>query len=400
MKDSLTTPRAALAGPQFLHTPGPTHVPDAVREAMGRQCMDLSDPRLADLIEDCEAGLARLLGTRHADVLMYAANGHGAWEATIANLVAPGAQVLVAGSGHFAEAWAVHAEAMGARALRTPTRPGQALDPAAIETALRADTAHRIAAVFAVHTDTASGVTSDIAAVRRAMDASGHPALLVADVIASLGATPFRMDEWGVNVAIGASQKALMGPPGLSFTAVDARAMQAAQANPTPRAYWDWAKRKSDLLYRKFCGTPPQSLLAGMRAALDLIAAEGEEAVFARHRRVANAVHAAVNAWSQGGALKLFVEDPAARAVSVTTISVADGVDVEAMRTVARERFHVAVAGGLGPLAGRMFRIGHLGDVHPAMILGALGGVDAALRACGIPVGDGALQGAVKALQE
>lgn len=400
MKDSLSTARATLAGPQFLHTPGPTHVPDAVREAMGRQCMDLSDPRLADLIADCEAGLARLLGTRHADVLMYAANGHGAWEATIVNLVAPGAQVLVAGSGHFAEAWAVHAEALGAQAIRTPTRPGQALDPAAIEAVLRADTAHRIAAVFAVHTDTASGVTSDIAAVRRAMDASGHPALLVADVIASLGATPFRMDEWGVNVAIGASQKALMGPPGLSFTAVDARALQAAQANPTPRAYWDWNKRKSDLLYRKFCGTPPQSLLAGLRAALDLIAAEGEAAVYARHQRVAAAVHAAVDAWSTAGALSLFVPDPAARAVSVTTIAVRDGVDIESVRSVARERFQVAVAGGLGPYAGRMFRIGHLGDVHSAMILGALGGVDAALRATGIPIGDGALQRAIQALQD
>lgn len=400
MKDSLTPARATLAGPQFLHTPGPTHVPDAVREAMSRQCMDLSDPRLAELIAECEAGLARLLGTQQADVLMYAANGHGAWEATIVNLAPPGGQVLVAGSGHFAEAWAVHAEALGVEALRTATRPGQALDPAAIEAALQADTEHRISAVFAVHTDTASGVTSDIAAVRRAIDASGHPALLVADVIASLGAAPFRMDAWGVNVAIGASQKALMGPPGLSFTAVDARALAAAQANPAPRAYWDWNKRKSDLLYRKFCGTPPQSLLAGLRAALDLIAAEGEAAVHARHRKVAAAVHAAVDAWSTAGALSLFVPDPAARAVSVTTIALHDGVDVEAMRTIARERYHVAVAGGLGPYAGRMFRIGHLGDVHPAMILGALGGVDAALRDAGIPIGDGALQCAVQALRD
>lgn len=398
MKDSLTTERGFLAGPQFLHTPGPTHVPDAVREAMARQCMDLSDPRLATLIADCERGLARLLGTGQADVLMYAANGHGAWEATIVNLAAPGARVLVAGSGHFAEAWAVHAEALGVEALRTPTRPGQALDPALVEAALRADTERRIVAVFAVHTDTASGVTSDIAAVRRAMDASGHPALLVADVIASLGATPFRMDEWGVNVAIGASQKALMGPPGLSFTAVDARALQVARDNPAPRAYWDWNKRKSDLLYRKFCGTPPQGLLAGLRAALGLIAAEGEDAVFARHRRVAAAVHAAVDAWSRAGALALFVADPAARAVSVTTIAVQPGVDIEAMRTVARERFHVAVAGGLGPYAGRMFRIGHLGDVHPAMALGALAGVEAALRACGIAIGDGALSRAIEAL--
>jgi len=396
MKDANHRPRESAA-PQMLHTPGPTLVPDAVRDAMGRPSMDLSDPRLETLVRDCEAGLASLLGTRRADVLMYAANGHGAWEAAIANLLAPGAEVLVAGSGFFAEAWAIHVEALGGRVARTPIRPGRALDPQAIETALRADARHRIVAVFAVHTDTASGATSDIAAVRAAMDRAAHPALLVADVIASLGATPFRMDEWGVNVAIGGSQKALMLPPGLSFTAVDARALEAARANPAPRAYWDWDKRKSPLLYRKFCGTPPQGLLMGLRASLQLLRGEGEDEVFARHRRVAAMVHAAVARWSEGGKLRLFVTEPAERSTSVTTIAVDEDVDVEAFRTVARDRYQVAVAGGLGPHAGRMFRIGHLGAVHPGMILGALGAVEAALRDCGIPIGEGALQSAVQA---
>jgi len=399
MKDAHLAPMD-LASPQLLHTPGPTYVPDAVRDAMGRPSLDLSDPRLDSLVRDCETGLAALLGTREADVLMYAANGHGAWEAAIANLVAPGAEVLVAGSGFFAEAWALHVEALGGVARRTPIRPGRALDPLAIETALRADTARRIVAVFAVQTDTASGATSDLAAVRRALDRSGHPAFLVADVIASLGATPCRMDEWGVNVAIGGSQKALMLPPGLSFTAVDARAMAVARANPTPRAYWDWDKRKSPLLYRKFCGTPPQGLLMGLRASLALLRNEGHDAVHARHRRVAAMVHAAVARWGEAGALALHVTEPAERSTSVTTISVADGVDVEALRLTARDRYQVAVAGGLGPHAGRMFRIGHLGAVHPGMILGALGGVEAALRDCGIAIGDGALQCAVEAARE
>lgn len=399
MKDSNNWLRETAA-PQMLHTPGPTLVPDAVREAMGRPSMDLSDPRLEALVRDCETGLAALMGTTQADVLMYAANGHGAWEAAIINLLAPGAEVLVAGSGFFAEAWAIHVEALGGRARRTPIRPGRALDPAAIETALRADTEQRIVAVFAVHTDTASGATSDIAAVRQAMDRAGHPALLVADVIASLAATPFRMDEWRVNVAIGGSQKALMLPPGLSFTAVDAQALEVARANPTPRAYWDWDKRKSPLLYRKFCGTPPQGLLLGLRAALNLVRSEGEAEVFARHRRVAAMVHAAVARWSEGGKLRLFVTEPAERSSSVTTIAVDAGVDVEAMRALARDRYQLALAGGLGPYAGKMFRIGHLGAVHPGMILGALGAVEAALRDCGIPIGEGALHCAVQAARD
>ncbi|WP_233238788.1 alanine--glyoxylate aminotransferase family protein [Bordetella sp. LUAb4] len=395
MRDSPSTPATAGASPQLLHTPGPTYVPDAVREAMSRPSMDLSDIRLETLVHDCETGLADLLGTTHADVLMYAANGHGAWEAAIVNLLAPGREVLVAGSGFFAEAWALHVEALGCVARRTPVRPGRALDPQAVEDALRADDQRRIGAVFAVHTDTASGATSDIAAVRQAIDACGHPALLVADVIASLGATPFRMDDWGVNVAIGGSQKALMLPPGLSFTAVDERAMAVARANPVPRSYWDWDKRKSPLLYRKFCGTPPQGLLHGLGAALTLIRDEGPAQVFARHRQVALMVHAAVECWAQAGQMSLHVTVPEERSSSVTTIAVAQDVPVETMRTLARERHHTAVAGGLGPYAGRMFRIGHLGAVHPGMILGALGSVEAALRGTGIDIGDGALAAAV-----
>jgi alanine-glyoxylate transaminase/serine-glyoxylate transaminase/serine-pyruvate transaminase len=209
------------------------------------------------------------------------------------------------------------------------------------------------------------------------------------DVVASAGAAPFDLDALGADVAMGASQKGLMCPPGVGWVAVKPRGMAAAAANPAPRFYWDWVRRRDGLSYRKFCGTPPQNLMFGLEAALGLIFSEGLAAVHARHALLAGAVHAAVEGWATAGALGFFAQDAAARSVSVTTITVPPGTDVDALRSVARERFQVAIAGGLGPLAGRAFRIGHLGDCNPAMVLGALGGVEAALRVQGIPVGDG-----------
>lgn len=378
-----------IPGHRFLHSPGPTRLPDEVVHAMSRQPMDLADPRLRDVIDACESGLKRLVQAREAQVFMYSANGHGVWEAAITNLVAPGQTVLVPGTGHFSESWAVQTEALGGRVVRTPYLEGFPIDAGAVEHALRADTHHDIVAVFAVHTDTASSVTSDLRALRAAIDAAGHPALFVVDVVASLGAAPFAMDELGANVVIGASQKGLMAPPGLGFVAVDSAAMAVARRNPMPRFYWDWERRSSDLAYRKFCGTPPQSLLMGMEAALSLIFREGVEDVIARHKMIARAVHAAVEGWSEGGALRFFAQAPEARSTSVTTVLMQPGIDPEAVRTVARERFQVAIAGGLGPLAGRVFRIGHLGDLNPAMILGCLAGVEAALSVQGIPLGRG-----------
>ncbi|MDP1901600.1 MAG: aminotransferase class V-fold PLP-dependent enzyme [Rubrivivax sp.] len=387
-----------IPGRRFLHSPGPTPIPDEVLHAMSRQPMDLGDPRVDATIAACEHGLKRLLQTEDADVFMVAANGHGAWEAVIENVAAPGEAVLVPGTGHFSEQWALQTEALGRRVVRTPWIEGWPIDVEAVEQALRDDKAHAIKAVFTVHTDTSSGVTSDLAATRRAIDRAHHPALFVADVVASLAAAPFAMDALGVDVALGASQKGLMCPPGLGFVAVNAAAFAAAQRNPAPRFYWDWVRRKSELSYRKFCGTAPQNLLMGLEAALGLIFEEGVDAVHARHAQLAGAVHAAVAGWSEGGALGFFAQDPASRSVSVTTITVPPGTDVDALRTVARERFQVAMAGALGPLTGRGFRIGHLGDCNPAMILGAIGGVEAALVVQGIPVGAGGTACAVQHL--
>lgn len=387
-----------IPGRRSLHSPGPTPLPDAVLHAMSVQPMDLADPRVDANIAACEQGLKRLLQTRDADTFMFAANGHGVWEAVVENLADAGQAVLVPGTGHFSESWAVQTEALGRRVVRTPWREGWPIDAAAVEQALREDKGHAIQAVLAVHTDTASGVTSDIAALRRAIDAASHPALLVADVVASLGSAPFAMDALGVDVALGASQKGLMCPPGVGFLAVNAAAFARAQRNPAPRFYWDWVRRKHDLSYRKFCGTPPQNLLLGIEAALGLIFSEGLDAVWQRHTELAQAVHAAVEGWREGGALDFFAQEPAARSVSVTTVQVAAGIDVDRLRSVARERFQVAIAGGLGPLTGRAFRIGHLGDCNPAMILGAIAGVEAALTTQGIDVGSGGVQRAVRRL--
>ena len=387
-----------IPGHRFLHAPGPTHVPQEVMEAMSRQPLDHGDPRLDGYIAGVESGLKRLLQTREADVFMYAANGHGAWEAAIVNLAAPGQTVLIAGTGHFSESWAQQTEALGVRVIRTPWVEGFPIDPDVIEAALRADTQHEIVAVFTVHTDTASGMTNDLAAIRAAMDAARHPALYVVDVVASLGAAPFAMDALRANVVVGASQKGLMCPPGLGFCAVDETALAVARRNPNPRYYWDWVRRKGDASYVKFCGTAPQLLLMGMQASLDLIFQEGMDEVFARHTRIAEATHAAVACWSTAEGFGFFSQVPAARSVSVTAVTVALGVDIEGFRTIARERFQVAFAGGLGTMNGRVFRIGHLGSINAAMILGCLGGIEAALAVQGVPFGSGGVAAAVARL--
>lgn len=387
-------------GVRSLHSPGPSHVPKAVQDAMTNQPMDMGDPRVDGFIAACERGLRGLLNTKSADIFLYAANGHGAWEAITINLIAPGQKVLIAGTGHFSDSWAVLSEAIGAQVIRTPYNEGYPIDVDAIESVLRADTKNEIVAVFAVHTDTASSTTTDIPSLRRAIDATGHPALFVVDVVASLGATKFEMDSWGVNAVIGASQKGLMTPPGLGFCAADARAMDVCNQNPAPRFYWDWRLRKSELSYRKFCGTPPQNLLMGMEAAFGLIEKEGAENVFARHRLLAGAVQAAVQAWSSEGQVQFLCKVPDARSVSVTTILVAPGVDPEKIRKVAREQFQVLIAGGLGQFAGRVFRIGHLGSLNPAMILGALGGVEAAMESVGVAIGGQGVRRAIQYLAE
>ena len=378
-----------IPGRRLLHSPGPTPLPDEVLHALMRQPMDMGDPRVDEVIAACEQGLKHLLQTAQADVFLYACNGHGVWEAVVENIVPPGGLVLMPGTGHFSESWAVQTEALGRRVQRTAWTEGLAIDAAAVQAALQQDTKHEIVAVFMIHTDTSSGITSDVPAMRAAIDAADHPALLVVDVVASLAAEPFAMDAWRVDVAVGASQKGLMSPPGIGFVATNAAAFAAAERNQAPRYYWDIVLRKSPLSYRKFCGTPPQNLLAALAAALALIQREGLPQVLARHRQLAGLVHAAVEGWREGGALDFLAREPASRSNAVTTVSVPPGTDVDGLRALAREHYQVAFAGALGPLQGRGFRIGHLGDQNPAQVLGALAAVEAALESQGVPLGGG-----------
>lgn len=374
-------------------------MPDEVLHAMSRQPMDLGDERISLTIESCELGLKKLLDT-DGDVFLYASNGHGVWEAVVENLLPLGGTALVAGTGHFSDSWAVQTEALGRRVIRTPWNPGWPIDVDAISQALEEDRQHHIQAVFVVHTDTSSGVTSDLEKIRAAIRATNHPALMVVDVVASLAAAPFSMRKIEADVVLGASQKGLMCPPGIGFVAVNDRAHAVSQANPAPRFYWDWERRRSDLSYRKFCGTAPQSLVAGLEAALGLLFNEGLDAVFERHRRLSGAVQAAVEGWSTAGALSLFAKTAECRSVSVTTVMVPEGTDIDRLRQVARDRFQVAFAGALGPLSGKAFRIGHLGDQNPASMLGCLGGIEAAMTVQGIPFGRDGLSRAIDALKD
>jgi len=386
-------------GRDFLNTPGPTHIPDRVLNAMRRQAMDLVDPRFVAIVGSCFADLKGVFKTE-GSIYIYTSNGHGGWEAALANLFEPGDIVLVPETGVFSNAWADHATMMGLEPRLVPGGWRHAIDPQAVEQALREDGKQEIKAVLAVHTDTATGITSDLASVRAAMDAAGHPALLVADVIASLAATPFEMDAWGIDVAIGASQKALMGPPGLAILAVNGKAREHARAVSTHKRYWDWDFRDSHEIYRRFCGTPPEHNIFALREALDMIAEQGLERIFRRHARLAGAVHRAVEVWAEGGALSINALDPKDRSVSVTTIRVPPDMNSETIRVHARQKLGVSLAGGLGELEGKAFRIGHLGDLNEPMILGCLGGVETTLIELSVPHGSGGLRAATEFFAE
>ena len=387
-----------LRGRNFLMTPGPSNIPDRVLAAMHRPAVDLIDTDFMALTESCFDDLAKVFRT-DSRVFLYASNGHGAWEAALANLIGEGDLVLAPSTGMFSWAWGQLASDLGAEVEEWEGDWRSAFDPGHIEERLRADPEHRIKAVLAVQTDTATSVTSDIAAVRRALDACRHPALLMADVVASLGTVDFRMDEWGVDVAVAGSQKGLMTPPGLAFTAVSPRALEHSRTAGIRRGYWDWQRRMDDEeFYMKFFGTPPEHLIWGLREALDMLDEEGLETAFARHRRLAAAVHAAVGVWGRAGALELNAVNPAERATSVTTVRVAKGIDANRLRLLARDELDVSLGSGLGPLDGKAFRIGHMGWVNEPMVLGALGAVEIAMQACGVPYRKGGVTAAVDAL--
>ena len=384
---------AARRGRQFLHTPGPTMMPDRILHAMARPALDHRGPEFLAIAERCFAGLKRVFRTERP-VLIYPAAGHGAWEAALANSCAPGDRVLMCETGAFSQWWKEMAEALGLEVDYLPGDWRRGADPAAVEAHLAADSARAVRAVAVVHNETSTGVASRVPDIRAAIDAAGHPALLLVDTISSLASMDFRMDDWGVDVAVGGSQKGLMLPPGLGFTGVSEKAFRAAQANPTPRSYWDWRETMPDGKTAGFVCTPPINLMFGLAEALDMLEEEGLEACFARHRRLAGAVRRAVRGWG----LEIAALDPREASDSVTAVLLPDGHDAEQVRRIARERHDVVLGVGILKLAGRAFRIGHLGDLNAPTVLGALAAVQASLAAAGVPHDPRGIVAAIDAL--
>jgi len=384
-------------GREVLSIPGPTTVPDEVLGAMHRPAVDIYSGPLLAVTDSCLADLRTLFRTA-GRTYIYAANGHGAWEAALVNILSRGDQVLVLESGLFAAAWGRMAEALGVAVELLPGDWRRAVDPVALEARLRRDNSGAIKAVMTVQVDTASGAVNDIPAIRRAMDAAGHGALLAVDTIASLATMPFDMDGWGVDLAVTGSQKGLMLPPGLSFIAAGAKAKAAHETAGLRTPYWDWTAREGPEHYQKYCGTPPEHMLFGLRQALDMLFAEGLDNAILRHRLLAEAARAAVAVWSEGGALDFNIRAPAERANSVTTVLMAEGRDPQPLLDYCREKCGVVVGVGIGALDGKAIRIAHMGHVNAPMLLGTLAVVETGLVALGIPHGKGGVQAAIEQL--
>jgi len=383
------------AGREFLAIPGPTTMPDEVLRAMHRPAFDIYSDQMAELTDGLLRDLNRLFVTKGRPYI-YIGNGHGAWEAALSNVLSRGDKVLVLESGRFAVGWGKAAAAMG---LAVETLPGdwrRAVQPAEVEARLREDKHHTIKAILVVQVDTASGVYNDIEAIGQAIRSAGHPALFMVDGVASLGCMPFKMDEWGIDLAMSASQKGLMAPPGLGFVVAGERASLAHQSAGLRTPYWDWTEREGPEHYQKYAGTPPLHLLFGLRQALDLLFAEGLENAFQRHRLLAAAVRNAIAGWSQAGVLDFNIIAESERSDTVTAVLMA-GHDPSALQRYCRDKCGVVLGTGLGALAGRGFRIAHMGHINAPMVLGTLSVVEIGLGALDIPHGPG-VQAAIETL--
>jgi alanine-glyoxylate transaminase/serine-glyoxylate transaminase/serine-pyruvate transaminase len=383
-------------GRQFLSIPGPTNVPDEVLAAMQRPAIDIYSGEMIGITDSCLKDLSALFRTK-GRTYIYAANGHGGWEAAFTNVLSRGDIVLALESGRFAIGWGEMARMMGVEVEVLKGDWRRAVDPAALEERLRRDRAHTIKAILAVQIDTASGVVNDIPAIRKAIDAAGHPALLMVDAVASLGCMPFEMDAWGIDVAMSGSQKGLMTPPGLAFVAANARARKMHETAGLRTLYWDWTFREGEVHYQKYCGTPPEHLLFGLRKALDLLLAEGLEGAIRRHTLLADATRAAVSKWAEGQALAFNIANPGDRANSVTCV-LTQRCDPRRLLAYCRDKCGVVLGIGLGALEGKAFRIAHMGHVNAPMLLGTLGAVEMALMALAVPHGSGGVQAAVEHL--
>jgi alanine-glyoxylate transaminase/serine-glyoxylate transaminase/serine-pyruvate transaminase len=381
---------AGHSGRHFLQIPGPTNVPDRVLRALSAPTIDHRGPEFAALARELLEHLPEVFGAS-GPVVVYPSSGTGAWEAALVNTLSPGDRVLAFETGHFATLWRTLAQRLGLVVDFVPGDWRHGVDPDVVAERLGEDRSGEIRAVCVVHNETSTGVASRVAGVRAAMDAAGHDALLLVDTISSLCSIDYRHDEWGVDVTIGCSQKGLMLPPGLGFNAVSERALEASRNGGLPRAYWDWAPILEANRAGAFPYTPPTNLLYGLREALDLLLDEGLPNVFARHARHAEATRSAVRAWG----LELVPLDDREHSASLTAVLLPDGHDADELRALILDRYDVSLGAGLGKLAGRVFRIGHLGDLNDVWLAGALAGVEMGLAGAGVPIERGGVQAAM-----
>ncbi len=387
------------AGREFLAVPGPTNIPDQVLQAMHRPAVEIYSKPLIALTDSLLQHLSRLFGTA-ARSYIYIANGHGAWEAALTNVLSKGDKILVLESGKFGLDWGDAAARLGVAVEVLKGDWHRAVRPDEVEARLREDKAKTIKAVLAVHIDTSTGVLNDIAAIGDAIKSVGHDALFMVDAVASLGCVPFAMDAWGVDVAMSGSQKGLMAPPGLGFVAAGNRAREVHLKAGLRTPYWDWTSRDGDSHYQKYSGTPPEQLMFALRQALDMLFAEGLENVFLRHRLLAEAVRRAVDVWRKGKSIEFNVSEPGERSDAVTTVLMADGRDPGPLRDYCESKCGVVLGRGLGRLNGRAFRIAHMGHINAPMVLGTLGVVEMGLGALGIAHGTGGVQAAIEWLSD
>ncbi len=381
------------SGRHFLQIPGPTNVPDRILRAMDYPTIDHRGPEFRQLGKSVLAGIRRIFQTE-GPVIIFPASGTGAWEAALVNTLSPGDTVLMCETGHFASLWKRMAERLGLAVEFIPGDWRHGVDAAAIEARLAADAGHRCRAVCVVHNETSTGVTSRVDEVRRAIDRVGHPALLMVDTISSLGSIDYRHDEWGVDVTVAGSQKGLMLPPGLSFNAISAKALGATRRARLPRSYWDWNEMLAANANGFFPSTPATNLLYGLHEAIAMLLEEGLGNVFARHLRHAEAARAAVRGWQ----LEILCLDPDGHSPALTAVLMPDGHSADALRRIALGNFNLSLGQGLGRLADRVFRIGHLGDFNDLTLLGTLCGVEMALGLAGVPHRKGGVQAAMDSL--
>ncbi|WP_108838305.1 alanine--glyoxylate aminotransferase family protein [Tateyamaria sp. Alg231-49] len=395
----MSTPPIASFGRDYLAIPGPSVMPDAVLRAMHRGAPNIYAGELIDIAASLVPDLKRVARTS-GDVAMYIGNGHAVWEAALANTIAPGETVLVPATGRFGHGWADIALGLGAEVETLDFGKRAPMDMDRIAETLRADVGHKIKAVLAVHVDTSTSIRNDISALRATLDAVGHPALLMADCMASLGCDRFEMDAWGVDVMVAGCQKGLMVPPGMAFVFFNAKAAAARAAMPRVSRYWDWTPRANpEEFFMYWNGTAPTHHLYGLRTALDMLHAEGIEAVWARHARLARAIWAACEVWAQGGPLELNVADTQNRSCAVTALRL-EAPNGTALRDWVEHNIGLTLGIGLGmappgdPSWHGFFRLGHMGHINGHMIMGLLGGIESGLMALDIPRGSGALEAA------